>query len=85
MESILLFLMKMAKRLKNRIPQESYLPIFQKVIISMHIYITFSDRPQQCLSENILYYEGIFCILNTNEEKPLKILISISIFHNIKS
>ena len=35
--------------------------------------------------QKIYYTMGVFfCILNTNEEKPLKILISISIFHNIK-
>ena len=77
--------MKMAKILKKGILQNSYLTIFPKVIISMHIYLTFSDRLQLCLSENISHYEDIFCTLNTNEEKPLKILISFNIFHSIKS
>ena len=76
--------MKMTKRLKNRILQDSYLTIFPKYIISIHIYLIFSDRLQKCLSENISHYENIFCLLNTNKEKPLKILIYLSIFHNIK-
>ena len=66
--------MKMAKILKIRILQDSYLTIFPKFIISLHIYLTFSDRLQKCLSENISHYEDIFLILNTIEEKPLKIL-----------
>ena len=77
--------MKMTKRLKNMILHDSYITIFPKFIISIHIYLTFSDRLQKCLSENISHYEDIFCLLNTNKEKPLKILISFSIFHNIKT
>ena len=78
--------MKMTKRLKNRILQDSYLTIFfPKFIISMHICLIFSDRLQKCLPEKISNYENILCLLNTNKEKPLKILISLSIFYNIKS
>ena len=77
--------MKMTKRLKNRILQDSYLTIFPKYIISIQIYLTFSDRLPKCLSENISYFENIFCLLNTNKEKPLKIIISYSIFLDIKS
>ena len=77
--------MKMAKRLRDRILQDNYLTNYLKFIISIHIYLTFSDRLQKCLLENISHYEDIFCLLNTNKEKPLKILISYSIFHDIKS
>ena len=61
--------MKMTEILKNRILQDSYLTIFPKFISSMHIYLTSSDRLQQCLSENISHYEDIFFNLNANEEK----------------
>ena len=77
--------MKMTKRLKNRILQDSYLTISSRFIISIHIYLTFSERLQKCLSENTSHYEDIFCLLNANKEKPLKILISFSIFQNINS
>ena len=64
--------MKMAKILKNRILQDSYLTVFPKFIISLHIYLTFSDRLQKCLSENISHYEDIFCLLSTNKENLSK-------------
>ena len=52
--------MKMTEILKNRILQDSYLTIFPKFISSMHIYLTSSDRLQQCLSENISCNEDVF-------------------------
>ena len=63
----------MAKRLKNRILKDHYLTTFQKLIISMHLYLTFQIGFNN-IFQKIYHTMKIFSILNTNEEKPLKIL-----------
>ena len=59
--------------------------LFFKKLLYLCIYILhFQMGFTNAFQEIYNTLEVFFCIFNANDEKPLKILISDSIFHNIK-